>query len=267
MINIIGCTYSLHVQKVGKADGWCVPSLQRSSQVDKKYSCALLVEEFWPFWKLWEMQQKESKFCCNNIQVEGMVLLTGENMSGKSTVMRVLATVVLLGSAGFMVPARKAIIPHFQSVVFLKYFGDDPSSQISEFIQECNNLKMIEQHSQGASFVCYDEFVRGTQAPQGAAIMVSTISQLVGQNCWGLFSTHNTDLVVRGLKQYYQNKIEQHVEFFQTYIEITKDGTKNYGLKEGVCQYSSPLKLVRESSLGYDSFQEIQALYDYFNNN
>ena len=121
----------------------------------------------------------------------GATVITGANMGGKSVAMKTVALNVLLMQAGFLVCAKEAKMPLFESVLML--FEDMQSIQSglsgfgSEIVQFQKALKQVEQ---GYSLFLLDEFARGTNPDEGAVIVQAVTKYLNGINAISLLTTH-----------------------------------------------------------------------------
>lgn len=121
----------------------------------------------------------------------GATVITGANMGGKSVAMKTVALNVLLMQAGFLVCAKEAKMPLFESVLML--FEDMQSIQSglsgfgSEIVQFQKALKQVEQ---GYSLFLLDEFARGTNPDEGAVIVQAVTKYLNEVNAISLLTTH-----------------------------------------------------------------------------
>ena len=134
----------------------------------------------------------------------GATVITGANMGGKSVAMKTVALNVLLLQAGFLVCAKKARMPLFQSVKML--FDDLQSIQSglsgfgSEIVQFQKALTEVEQ---GYSLFLLDEFARGTNPDEGAVIVQAVTRYLNHVNAVSLLTTHY-DKVAEYARTHYQ---------------------------------------------------------------
>ena len=93
----------------------------------------------------------------------GATVITGANMGGKSVAMKTVALNVLLMQAGFLVCAKKAKMPLFESVLMLFEDMQSIQSGLSGFGSEIVQFqKALDQAEQGYSLFLLDEFARGT---------------------------------------------------------------------------------------------------------
>ena len=122
-----------------------------------------------------------------------VILLTGPNMSGKSTFLKAISLCVYLGHAGLAVPATKAVIPFFDNISVAINLTDSIVSGYSHFMTEIITLKNVVEHaSQGAKcFAVFDELFRGTNIEDALEISTATIKGLTKfTNSYFFISTH-----------------------------------------------------------------------------
>ncbi|MGO1779902.1 MAG: DNA mismatch repair protein MutS [Lactobacillus delbrueckii] len=122
-------------------------------------------------------------------------LITGPNMSGKSTYMRQLALIAIMAQIGSFVPADSAKLPVFDQIFTRIGAADDLSSGKSTFMVEMSEANEALQHASSRSLVLFDEIGRGTATYDGMALAGAIIKYLhdkVGAKT--LFATHYHEL-------------------------------------------------------------------------
>lgn len=122
-----------------------------------------------------------------------VTLLTGPNMSGKSTLLKAIAISVYLGHTGLAVPASKAIMPFFDSISVAINLTDSIVSGYSHFMMEVTTLKNVLEDAAKSKkcFAVFDELFRGTNIEDALEISGSTIRGLANfPKCIFLISTH-----------------------------------------------------------------------------
>lgn len=122
-------------------------------------------------------------------------LITGPNMSGKSTYMRQLALIAIMAQIGSFVPADSAVLPVFDQVFTRIGAADDLYSGKSTFMVEMSEANEALQHASSRSLVLFDEIGRGTATYDGMALAGAIIKYLhdkVGAKT--LFATHYHEL-------------------------------------------------------------------------
>ncbi|MGP1907585.1 DNA mismatch repair protein MutS [Metabacillus sp. JX24] len=125
----------------------------------------------------------------------GMLLITGPNMSGKSTYMRQVALTSILAQIGCFVPASEAVLPVFDQIFTRIGAADDLISGQSTFMVEMLEAKNAIVHATGKSLILFDEIGRGTSTYDGMALAQAIIEHIhhhIGAKT--LFSTHYHEL-------------------------------------------------------------------------
>ncbi|WP_435067301.1 DNA mismatch repair protein MutS [Haloplanus sp. C73] len=126
---------------------------------------------------------------------ESVTLVTGPNMSGKSTYMRQVALIVVLAQAGSFVPATAAHLPVVDRVFTRVGASDDIAGGQSTFMREMTELTSILHEATPDSLVLLDEVGRGTSTADGRAIARATVEFLHDEvGATTLFATHYHDL-------------------------------------------------------------------------
>ncbi len=125
------------------------------------------------------------------------LLITGPNMSGKSTFMRQLAVIVILAQMGSFVPAEKANLPIIDKIFTRIGASDDLVSGESTFMVEMKEAKNAICNATENSLILFDELGRGTSTYDGMSLagsILEYVSKEIG--CKTLFSTHYHELTV-----------------------------------------------------------------------
>lgn len=137
-----------------------------------------------------------------------VILLTGPNMSGKSTLLKALALCVYLAHVGLVVPASKAVMPFFSTISVAINLTDSIVSGYSHFMSEIMTLKNVltEAKSDARCFAVFDELFRGTNIEDALEISTATIKGLTHfPNSLFFISTHLHQL--KDLEEIKTNKI------------------------------------------------------------
>ena len=143
------------------------------------------------------VERTQDAFVPNGIDfVDGHIaVITGPNMSGKSTYMRQVALICLLAQAGSFVPADDAELPVLDRIFTRIGASDDIAGGQSTFMREMSELTDILHNATEESLVLLDEVGRGTSTADGLAIARATtefVHSEVGATT--LFATHYHDL-------------------------------------------------------------------------
>lgn len=123
-----------------------------------------------------------------------LILLTGPNMSGKSTYLRQTALIALLAQIGSFVPAKRAVLPVFDRIFTRIGAADDLAGGRSTFMVEMEELAGILEGATRRSLVLLDEVGRGTSTYDGLAIAWASLERLHALGAYTLFATHYFEL-------------------------------------------------------------------------
>lgn len=124
-----------------------------------------------------------------------ILLITGPNMSGKSTYMRMIALLIVMAQMGSFVPAASASLPLFDAIYTRIGASDDIVAGDSTFMVEMKDVEFALANATADSFLCFDEIGRGTATCDGLALAQAIIEHLdakVGADT--VFSTHYHEL-------------------------------------------------------------------------
>ncbi|MDQ0161814.1 DNA mismatch repair protein MutS [Aeribacillus alveayuensis] len=165
-----------------------------------------------------------------------LLLITGPNMSGKSTYMRQIALTAILAQIGCFVPASEAVLPLFDQIFTRIGAADDLVSGQSTFMVEMLEAKNAIDHATSQSLILFDEIGRGTSTYDGMALaqaMIEYIHDHIGAKT--LFSTHYHELTV--LEQNLEHLQNVHVSAVEengkvVFLHKVKEGAadKSYGI-------------------------------------
>ncbi|MFI8706540.1 DNA mismatch repair protein MutS [Bacillus sp. NPDC077411] len=163
-------------------------------------------------------------------------LITGPNMSGKSTYMRQLALITVMAQIGCFVPAAEAVLPVFDQIFTRIGAADDLISGQSTFMVEMLEAKNAIANASERSLILFDEIGRGTSTYDGMALAQAIIEHIHDQiGAKTLFSTHYHELTVLeesldNLKNVHVSAIEENgkVVFLHKIQEGAAD--KSYGI-------------------------------------
>lgn len=114
------------------------------------------------------------------IAASNTTLLTGPNMSGKSTLLKAISICVYLANIGFAIPAKSAQIPKYDKIAVFINLNDDLQSGYSHFMTEVINLKKVIQNSNNKKcFAVFDELFRGTNIDDALEISSTTLQGML----------------------------------------------------------------------------------------
>ncbi|MBT2700379.1 DNA mismatch repair protein MutS [Bacillus sp. ISL-40] len=165
-----------------------------------------------------------------------VLLITGPNMSGKSTYMRQIALISILAQIGCNVPTTEAILPIFDQIFTRIGAADDLISGQSTFMVEMLEAKNAISNATQNSLILFDEIGRGTSTYDGMALAQAIIEYIHTQiGAKTLFSTHYHELTVLEedldkLKNIHVSAIEHNGKV--VFLHKIKEGPadKSYGI-------------------------------------
>lgn len=164
------------------------------------------------------------------------ILITGPNMSGKSTFMRQLAIIIIMAQMGSFVPAKVCKLPIFDKIFTRIGASDDLVSGESTFMVEMKEAKKAICNATSDSLILFDELGRGTATYDGMSL-AQAILEYVNNNigCKTLFSTHYHELT--SLAEKNKGICNVHVEAIEkdgnvTFLHKVKPGAvdRSYGI-------------------------------------
>ncbi|EFN52896.1 hypothetical protein CHLNCDRAFT_138439 [Chlorella variabilis] len=174
-----------------------LPTAQEGSQAalpaaqDASQQQPFEVVDFWPYW----LDGWETATVRNTLSLEGMALLTGPNMAGKSTVLRSMCAAALLGACGLYAPAASATVPYFDAFMLRTFASDSPLEGRSSFAVEMTEMRYVLEDLSPSSLVLVDELGKGTEVRAGSALAGALMEELDAARCRGIFATHLHSLV------------------------------------------------------------------------
>jgi DNA mismatch repair protein MutS len=192
-----------------------------------------------------EKMIKGERFVPNSIHMDSkenqIILITGPNMAGKSTILRQVALTVIMGQMGSFVPAKKAVLPMADRIFTRVGALDNLSAGQSTFMVEMEETANILNNATHQSLVILDEIGRGTSTYDGMSIawaVADYLHDLNGKGVKTLFATHYHELIqLEELKPRFKNYNIAVKEFDNNIIflrELVRGGTnKSYGIQVG----------------------------------
>ncbi|NNF46855.1 MAG: DNA mismatch repair protein MutS [Desulfofustis sp.] len=183
------------------------------------------------------------KFVPNDISLDQslnqVLVITGPNMAGKSTILRQTALIVLLAQMGSFVPAEKSVLSVVDRIFTRVGAMDDLRRGQSTFMVEMNETANILNNATPKSLVILDEIGRGTSTYDGLSIAWAVAEALVNKDRQGvktLFATHYHELTelakTHDRVQNYSVAVKEWNETIIFLYKLIKGGTsRSYGIQ------------------------------------
>lgn len=165
-----------------------------------------------------------------------ILLITGPNMSGKSTYMRQLALTAVMAQMGCFVPAERAELPIFDQIFTRIGAADDLISGESTFMVEMMEANNALMHATDRSLILFDEIGRGTATYDGMALAQAIIEYIHEHlRAKTLFSTHYHELTalettLSRLKNVHVGATEKNGELVFLHKVSAGPADKSYGI-------------------------------------
>jgi len=175
-----------HCEEAHRRRGWCLPQLLEPGQ-------PWSMEELTPPW------MARSEAVGNAFRCDGVLLLTGPNMAGKSTIIRAAGTAALLASCGLHVPAAAARVPLFAALHVRMASSDAPLQRLSHWGLDMVEASAALEAAQLGPRACVmlDELGQGTEIAHATAMAAALLSELDGLGCRAVFATHLHGVLAR----------------------------------------------------------------------
>ena len=215
--------------KVSNENNYVRPSLNNDNFIEIKDSRHPVIEIF----------LTDEKFNSNDLTMnpnDSILLITGPNMSGKSTFMRQIALISIMAQIGCFVSAKKANIPVFDQIFTRIGAADDIVGGQSTFMVEMNEVNNALKYATINSLILFDEIGRGTATYDGMALAQAIIEFIHEKiKCKTLFSTHYHEITVlendlENLKNVHVSVREEKGEIIFIHKVLKGPADKSYGI-------------------------------------
>lgn len=176
-----------------------------------------------------------------SFQPQSFVILTGSNMSGKSTFLRTLGVNMVLGGIGASVCATKANIHPIPILVSMR-LSDSLSDSESYFFAEIKRLKQImDALEEQPAFVLLDEILRGTNSDDKRNGTIEVVKKVIAKKAIGAIATHDIEVCLT--TNDYPTILKN--QCFEVEI-VDNDLYFDYKLRDGICRNKSATFLMQK---------------------
>ncbi|OQV08984.1 Mut domain-containing protein isoform 2 [Cladophialophora immunda] len=144
-----------------------------------------------------KLQHQHDRFVPNDVYAtpqNRFHIITGCNMSGKSTYIRSVALMAVMAQIGCFVPAEYASFPMSHEIFARISTDDNIEANVSTFASEMREMAFILRNMSPRSLVIVDELGRGTSTTDGLAIAIAIAETLIDSKAYVWFVTHFRDL-------------------------------------------------------------------------
>ncbi len=178
------------------------------------------------------------------VELEGtrrQLIITGPNTGGKTVTLKTVGLLALTAQSGLPVPADRAELPVFDSI--LADIGDYQSIEqnLSTFSAHVTNIEFISRTATAHSLVLLDELGSATDPEEGAALAVAIAGHFGAIGCMTVISTHHTSLKVYAANT--PGVVNASVGFDEATLQPT------YELKVGVPGASAGINIAKRLGL------------------
>ncbi len=184
-------------------------------------------------------QSLDRPFVANDIELERghVVVLTGPNMAGKSTLMRQVATTLIMAQMGSYVPAKEARLPLVDRIFTRVGASDYLSEGLSTFMVEMTETAEMLKEATDRSFIILDEIGRGTSTYDGLSLAQSILEFLIQDvRATVMFATHYHELSTltdrfKCLENWHMSIREKGTEMSFLYTLKKGAANRSYGIQ------------------------------------
>lgn len=133
------------------------------------------------------------------------LIITGDNMTGKSTTIKIATVALLMAQVAGYVPCKKFVCTPYSEICTSMYRGDDLQQKLSGFGTECAHADIIcnrVQEAQGHVFIAIDELFVATNPEKGARELTALLSELIVHPQVSLMVATHYQEVVQKLQEF-----------------------------------------------------------------
>uniref|UniRef100_A0ABI7Y4K0 DNA mismatch repair proteins mutS family domain-containing protein n=1 Tax=Felis catus TaxID=9685 RepID=A0ABI7Y4K0_FELCA len=221
-----------------------------SDYVRPEFTDTLAIKQGWH--PILEKISVEKPIANNTFITEGsnFLIITGPNMSGKSTYLKQIALCQIMAQIGSYVPAEYSSFRIAEQIFTRISTDDDIETNSSTFMKEMKEIAYILHNANNKSLILIDELGRGTNTEEGIGICYAVCEYLLSLKAFTLFATHFLELC--HIEVLYPNVENMHFE-----VQHVKNTSRNkeailytYKLSRGLTEEKNyGLKAAEVSSL------------------
>jgi hypothetical protein len=225
---------------------WVFPEVADSTKQDALIDCRQLGHPL-----------LDTRRVCNDVQIgpAGTVLLvSGSNMSGKSTLLRSIGVNVVLAQMGSVVCAKKMTLPPVHIETSMRII-DSLADGVSFFMAELKRLKQIVdrgrefgQRSDRTMLFLLDEILQGTNSRERQIAVSRVVRKLIDEFAIGAISTHDLDLATTEDLKLACRCVHFSEQFHDR--DGKREMTFDYRMRRGIAETTNALKLLEMVGLG-----------------
>ena len=205
-----------NLSEISVENNYTCPTFTKENKIDIKAGRHPVIEKSMPF----------GKFIPNDIDLSNdkrqILVITGPNMSGKSTYIRQVAMLTLMAQIGCFIPAEKAEIGLVDQLFTRAGLSDDIGAGRSTFMVEMVETANVLRRATSRSLVILDEVGRGTSTYDGLAIAKAVVEYIHNnpqKSCKTLFATHYHGLT--NCEEYLDRCVNSRVDVNETGKDVT----------------------------------------------
>ena len=230
---------------------YCRPTILQDTTIDIRAGRHPVVEAMLP----------QGQFVPNDVYLDGktaqLLILTGPNMAGKSTYLRMVALITLMAQMGSFVPADAAQIGLVDRIFTRVGAADDLGTGQSTFMVEMSEVNIALSQATPRSLIIIDELGRGTSTYDGMALAQS-IAEYIHDVCKArtIFSTHYHELARLALAKPRVKNLR---------MEVWEEGQKIvflYKVGEGAADRSYGIHVARLAGLPKQVLKRAKSILD-----
>tara|TARA_Y100001960_G_scaffold332723_1_gene434472 strand:- start:2330 stop:4948 length:2619 start_codon:yes stop_codon:yes gene_type:complete len=205
-----------NLAEISVENNYTCPTFTTENRINIKAGRHPVIEKSMPY----------GKFIPNDIDLSNdkrqILIITGPNMSGKSTYIRQVAMLTLMAQIGCFIPAEKAKIGLVDQLFTRAGLSDDIGAGRSTFMVEMVETATVLRRATSRSLVILDEVGRGTSTYDGLAIAKAVVEYIHNnpqKSCKTLFATHYHELT--NCEEYLDRCVNSRVDVDETGKDVT----------------------------------------------